>query len=124
MMPAYQLNLPLIVFIASTFLLQLMEVGKSTNLIVSGFFAFFSLGVISAFVSQKYQQKVNLKKVQFYNGILIVLLVFCVGNGIIHWYKLLPIDIRTIIFFVLLLIFFIVLLKAVRQLNTIVKSVK
>jgi hypothetical protein len=123
-MPAYQLNFPLIVFITSTFLLQLMEVGKSTNLIVSGFFAFFSLGVISALVSHKYQQKVDLKKVQFYNGILGVLVVLNIGNGITHWYKLLPINIRTIIFFLLLLIFFTVLLRTVRLLNTAVKGVK
>jgi hypothetical protein len=124
MMPTYQLNLPLIIFIAATFLLQLMEVGKSTNLIVSGFFAFFSLGVISALVSQRYQQKVNLKKVHLYNGILGVLVVLNIGNGIIHWYKLMPLTIRTSIFFVLLLIFLIVLLRAIRLLNASIKSAK
>ena len=123
-MPSYQLNLPLIIFIAATFLLNLMEVGKATNLIVSCFFAFFSLGIVSALVSQKYNQKVNLKKVQFHNGILGVLLLFSVANGFIHWYKLLALTTRTIIFFALLLVILIVIIHAVRTLNTLVKRIK
>ena len=110
-MPAYQLNLPLIVFIAVTFLLEIMEVGNASNLVISGFLSFLSLGIISAFVSQRYKEKVDLKKVQFYNGLLAVMLILSIGNGIIHWYKLLPLTTRTIIFFALLLIFLVILTK-------------
>jgi hypothetical protein len=114
----------LIIFIAATFLLNLMEVSRASNLVVSCFFAFFSLGVVSAMVSQKYKQNVDLKKVQYHNGILGVLLILSIGNGIIHWYKLLPLTVRTIIFFTLLLIILVVIIHAVRILNTIVKQIK
>lgn len=123
-MPAYQLNLPLIIFIAATFLFNLMGMERATNLIISCFLSFFSLGLISAMVSQKYQQKINLKKIQFYNGLLGILLVLSLGNGIIHWYKLLPLTSRTIIFFTLLFFILIVLLISIRTLNVLVKKLK
>jgi hypothetical protein len=123
-MPAYLLNLPLIIFIAVTFLLEIMHVGNASNLVISGFLSFFSLGVISASVSQRYKQKVDLKKVQFYNGLLAAILILSIGNGIIHWYKLFPLTTRTIIFFTLLLIFLVILIRAVRTLNLIVKTLK
>jgi hypothetical protein len=70
-------------------------------------------------IRQKYGERPDFKPVSTRMGILSGLLVLCVANGFIHWYKLIHIDYRTYLMFALMLAYLIVLFNAVHLLNAI-----
>jgi len=106
-----------IVFIISIFILELYEVTESLSLIISVFLSMLTFMFQSAALKEKYGEYPQRKELTFQTGLFTVLFIIIFINGILDWYKVLHINIRTIGYFVLLLLYFIFLFKAVHILK-------
>lgn len=110
---------PVIIFISATFLLKLYEVADETNLIISVFLSMISFMVKSAMLKEKYGEYEDRKKIAYQSGLLTIIFFLIFLNGFLHWYKILHINLRTTIYFILLLLYFIILFRAVHLLKDI-----
>jgi len=110
---------PVLIFIAMIFLLEVFSLSKATSLVISVFLSLFILGIMSAHKKQKLGERPEFKKFQFYFGILSVLFLVIIAVASLHWFQIGHIDLRWILFFVILLIYFIFLFRAVHFLDTI-----
>lgn len=116
---AIKTYIPVIVFISATFLLKLYEVADETNLIISVFLSMISFMVKSAMLKEKYGEYEDRKKIAYQSGLLTIIFFLIFLNGFLHWYKILHINLRTTIYFILLLLYFIILFRAVHLLKDI-----
>ena len=108
---------PVIIFIIVTFFLEQFGLEKSTNLIISVFLSMISFMVMTALLKEKYGEYPQRKKLSFQSGLLTTMFVIIFANGFLHWYKIGHINLRWMIFFVLLLIYFVLLSRAVHVLK-------
>jgi hypothetical protein len=110
---------PVLIFIALIFLLEVFGLQKATSLVVSVFVSLFILGVMSAHKRQKIGDRPEFKKFQYYFGILSFLFILIIFVAFLHWYQIGHINLRWILFFLVLLTFFIFLFRAVHILDKI-----
>jgi hypothetical protein len=110
---------PVIIFIIATFFLEQFGLTKATNLIVSVFLSLLSFMVMTTLLKEKYGDYPQRKKLSFQTGLLTTMFIFIFANGFLHWYKIGHINLRWIIFFILLLIYFILLSRAVHVLKAV-----
>ncbi len=113
---------PVLIFIALIFLLEVFNLSKATSLVISVFISLFFLGLMSAQKRQKIGDKSGFKQFQFYFGVLSFLFVLILGIASLHWFQIGHINVRWILFFVILLVFFIFLFRAVHILDQIKPS--
>jgi hypothetical protein len=111
--------LPITLFIVLTFLLEAFQLDKATNLVISVFVSLFSFGVLSAMLREKYGDLLQLKPLQKKIGFLSVAFIFIIGVAILHWYQILHVNLRWLLFFVFLILYFFLLFRAVNMLHEI-----
>ena len=110
---------PITIFIALTFLLQVFEISKATNLIISVSVSLISFSVMSAMLREKYGELPIFKPLQKRIGLLSLVFLLILVNGFLHWNQIFHINIRWTFFFLLMLIYFIILFNSVNMLNSI-----
>jgi len=110
---------PVLIFIALIFLLEVFSLSKATSLVISVFISLFILGLMSARKRQKIGDRPEFKQFQYYFGILSILLVIIIIIAALHWFQIGHVDLRWILFFVILLLYFIVLFRSVHLLDQI-----
>lgn len=108
---------PVIIFIIVTFFLEQFGLEKATNLIITVFLSMISFMVMTAMLKEKYGEYPQRKKLSFQSGLLTTMFIIIFANGFLHWYKIVHINLRWIVFFLLLLIYFILLSRAVHVLR-------
>ena len=108
---------PVIIFIIVTFFLEQVGLEKATNLIITVFLSMISFMVMTAMLKEKYGEYPQRKKLSFQSGLLTTMFIIIFANGFLHWYKIVHINLRWIVFFLLLLIYFILLSRAVHVLR-------
>jgi hypothetical protein len=120
----FQIYLPVIIFIILIFFLEVIQLHKATSLVISVFISLFIYGIMAAKARQKYGDLAVFKPLNLYLGALTFLMLTIIGVAILHWFQLVHINLRWILFFLVLLIYFIVLFRAVHTLHQIVHSLK
>ena len=115
--------LPVTLFIALTFLLEAFGLNKATNLVISVLVSLFTFGILSAMLREKHGDLPQFKPLQRKIGYLTVTFIFIVGIAILHWYQILHVNIRWLLFFLFLIIYFIILFRSVKTLNEIKSKV-
>ncbi len=111
--------LPVTMFIVLTFLLQAFGMSKATNLVISVFVSLTIFGVSSAMLREKYGDLPDLKVLQKKVGLLSFIYLLIFGVAFLHWYQILHVNIRWMLFFALLLLYFFMLFRAVNLLHAI-----
>jgi hypothetical protein len=79
---------------------------------------------MAAKVRQKHGELAIFRPLNVYLGTLTFLMILIVGVAILHWFQLVHINLRWILFFLVLLLYFIALFRAVHTLHQIVLSLK
>lgn len=110
--------LPVTMFIVFTFLFEAFGLSKATNLVISVFISLGIFGVSSAMLREKYGELPELKILQKKVGFLSFIYVLIIGVAFLHWYQIFHVNIRWILFFIVMLIYFIILFKAVNNLHS------
>jgi hypothetical protein len=116
--------LPVTMFIVFTFLFEAFGLSKATNLVISVFISLTIFGVSSAMIREKYGNLPQFKLLQKKVGLLSVIYVLIIAVAFLHWYQILHVNIRWILFFIIMLVYFIILFKAVSNLHTIQRELK
>jgi len=110
---------PVTIFILLTFVLEIFGLNKATNLVISVLVSLFNFGILSAMLREKYGELPQFKPLQKKIGLLSVSFILIVGVAILHWYQILHVNIRWLLFFIIMLVYFIILFRSVKTLNEI-----
>jgi hypothetical protein len=111
--------LPITLFIILTFLLEAFGLNKATNLVVSVLVSLFTFGILSAMLREKHGDLPEFKPLQRKIGLLSSIFVLIVGVAILHWYQILHVNIRWLLFFLFMIVYFVILFRSVKTLNEI-----
>jgi hypothetical protein len=111
--------LPVTIFILSTFMLEIFGLNKATNLVISVLVSLFTFGILSAMLREKHGELPQFKPLQKKIGLLSATFVLIVGVAILHWYQILHVNIRWLLFFVFMVVYFVILFRSVKTLNEI-----
>ena len=104
---------PVTIFIALTFIFEAFGMENATNLILATLVSLLAVGVQAAQLKEKKGEHPQFKTFNLYQGLLTLFFILIIGNGILHWYKLVALNIRFSIFMILMLIYFVLLFRAV-----------
>jgi len=110
---------PVTIFIFLTFVLEIFGLNKATNLVISVLVSLFTFGILSAMLREKYGELPQFKPLQKWIGLLSVSFLLIVGVAILHWYQILHVNIRWLLFFVIMLVYFVILFRSVKTLTEI-----
>jgi len=110
---------PVTIFILLTFVLEVFGLNKATNLVISVMVSLFTFGVLSAMLREKYGELAQFKPLQIKIGLLSAIFVLIIGVAILHWYQILHVNIRWLLFFIIMLVYFIILFRSVKTLSEI-----
>jgi len=110
---------PVTIFILLTFVLEVFGLNKATNLVISVMVSLFTFGILSAMLREKYGELAQFKPLQIKIGLLSAIFVLIIGVAILHWYQILHVNIRWLLFFIIMLVYFIILFRSVKTLNEI-----
>ena len=110
---------PVTIFILSTFMLEVFALNKATNLVISVLVSLVTFGILSAMLREKHGELPQFKPLQKKIGLLSTTFILIVGVAFLHWYQILHVNIRWLLFFVFMLVYFIILFKSVKTLNEI-----
>ncbi len=113
----FQTYLPVLIFIILIFILEVFHIQKATSLVISVFISFFIYGVMAAKLRQNYGNQTEFKPLTLFIGMLTVMMIIIVGIAILHWFQILHINFRWILFFIALLLYLIILFRAVHTLH-------
>ena len=113
----FQTYFPVLIFIVLIFILEVFHLQKATSLVVSVFISFFIYGIMAARVKEVYGNQPEFKPLNLFLGLLSFMMIVVVGVAILHWFKILHVNIRWILFFLVLLLYFIILFRAVHTLH-------
>jgi len=116
--------LPVTLFIAMTFLLEAFGLGKATNLVLSVFVSLFIYGILAAMLREKYGDLPQLAALQKKTGLLSIVFLCILGIAFLHWYQILHVNLRWMLFFVFLVLYFILLFRAVNLLHQVKIALK
>ena len=111
--------LPVTLFIVLTFLLEVFGLNKATNLVISVLVSLFAFGILSAMLREKYGELPEFKPLQRKIGFLSATFIVIVGVAILHWYQILHVNLRWLLFFIFLVVYFVILFRSVKTLNEI-----
>ena len=110
---------PVTIFILLTFVLEVFGLNKATNLVISVMVSLFTFGILSAMLREKYGELAQFKPLQIKIGLLSAIFVLIIGVAILHWYQILHVNIRWLLFFIIMLVYFIILFRSVKTLSEI-----
>ena len=71
------------------------------------------------YFKEKYGELPQFKPLQKKIGLLSATFVLIIGVAILHWYQILHVDIRWLLFFIIMLVYFIILFRSVKTLSEI-----
>jgi len=119
--------LPVIIFIISYFILHLFDWMEATQLLIAATLGSLTMfAMISEWKEENKDKirKADFKNINFYVGVLSILLLLFLINGIMHWNRMVDFAYRMGSLFFLVLIYIIVLFRSIRILADLKKSLK
>jgi uncharacterized membrane protein len=99
--------------------LEVFGLNKATNLVISVLVSLFTFGILSAMLREKYGELAQFKPLQKKIGLLSATFVLIIGVAILHWYQILHVNIRWLLFFIIMLFYFIILFRSVKTFSEI-----
>jgi hypothetical protein len=107
--------LPIISFLVIYFFMQIFEVMEATKISLSVSVSFITfLVMVNIIKDEKEFSAVQIRQLNFYTGILSVMLILVIGSGFLSWYRLVSNLLRSAIPLFLLLVYFILLFRSMR----------
>lgn len=113
----FQTYFPVLIFIILIFVLEVFHLQKATSLVISVFISFFIYGIMSAKLKQNYGNQPEFKSLNLFLGLLTLMMLIIIAVAILHWFQILHVNIRWILFFLALLMYFFILFRAVHTLH-------
>ena len=101
----YQMTPPL-AFVAGYFFFHLFDWMEATQAIGAVWVSLAAFLFLAIDLKMEYKGKADFKKLNFYSGLLTLLSIVILVQGIIHWNRLLPLFYRMAVFAALLILFF------------------
>ncbi|MBN1407400.1 MAG: hypothetical protein JW956_06415 [Calditrichaceae bacterium] len=117
--------LPVITFISSYFLLHLFDWMEATQVFIAALVGSLTMFMMISECKEENKDKIrkaDLKSINFYVGILSLLLVLFLANGILHWNRMIDYAYRMGILFFLVLMYLVFLFRTIRILSDLKKS--
>ena len=108
--------LPVITFIITYFLLHLFDWMEATQFLIAILVSNLTYFALVSEYKDEVKDKTKYKKLNYYVGLLSLMFILILVNGIIHWNRLIHINYRMGLLFVLVLVFFIIMFRAIRVL--------
>ena len=108
--------LPVITFIITYFLLHLFDWMEATQFLIAILVSNLTYFAMVSEYKDEVKDKTKYKKLNYYVGLLSLMFILILVNGIIHWNRLIHINYRMGLLFVLVLVFFIIMFRAIRVL--------
>lgn len=108
--------LPVITFVISYFLLHLFDWMEATQFLIAILISNLTYFAMVSEFKEEVQNRRQLKKLNFFVGLLSLMFLLMVVNGFIHWNRLIHVNYRMALLFLLVLIFLIILFRAIRVL--------
>ena len=108
--------LPVLTFIISFFIFELFDWMAATKFILAVLISVVTFFIMVSDFKEEYKNPEQLKKLNYFVGLLTFLFVLIFLNGFLHWNRMIPIYQRMGILLGLVLIYFIILFRAVRLL--------
>jgi len=118
----FQTYFPVFIFIILMFILEIVHIQKATSLVISVFISFFIYGIMAAKLKETYGKQAEFKPLNFFLGLLTIMMLIIICIAILHWLQLTHVNFRWIIFFIALLLYFIILFRAVHTLHHLKQS--
>jgi len=104
---------PLLFFVIIFFLLNLFEIGMATTFIFASVAAVLVFMVEIKLLKDDFQiLRENNKRLNFFSGLLSLMLLIVFFNGFLHWRKMISLNYRTALLFFLLLVFMVIMFRA------------
>jgi hypothetical protein len=116
--------LPVTLFVALSFLLEVFGLSKASNLVISVFISLFIFAVQAAMLRNKYGDLPSLLRLQRKTGLLSFLFLCILGVAFLHWYQILHVNLRWALFFIFMIIYFFVLFRSVNLFHTLKLELK
>lgn len=101
----YQMT-PMLAFVVGYFFFHLFDWMEVTQAIGAVWVSLAAFLFLAADLKMEHKGKANFKTLNFYSGLLTLISLIILAQGIIHWNRLLPFSYRMGIFAFLLLLFF------------------
>jgi len=108
--------LPVITFIITYFFLHLFDWMEATQFLIAILVSNLTYFAMVSEYKEEVKDKTKHKKLNYYVGLLSLMFILILVNGIIHWNRLIHINYRMGLLFALVLVFFIILFRAIRVL--------
>ena len=119
--------LPIFTFIGSLFILHLFDWMEATQVLVASIIGGLTIFLMIGECKDEYKEKIrkaDLKQINLYVGILSILIIFLLVIAIIHWSRMIDFVARFGILFLVTLIYLVVLIRMIRILSDLKKSLK
>ena len=119
--------LPIFTFIGSLFILHLFDWMEATQVLVASIIGGLTVFLMIGECKDEYKDKIrkaDLKQINFYVGIISIIIILIFVNAIIHWSRLIDFTLRFGILFLLTVVYLIVLIRMIRILSDLKKSLK
>jgi len=116
--------LPIFTFVGSLFILHLFDWMEATQLLVASIIGGLTMFVMIGECKDEYKDKIrksDLKQINSYVGILSIIIILLLVNGIIHWNRMIDFAYRMGILFFLALVYLILLIRMIRILSDLKK---
>jgi len=107
---------PALAFVAGYFIFHLFDWMEVTQAIGAVWVSLAAFLFLATDLKMEHKGKADFKKLNFYSGLLTLISIIILVQGIIHWNRLLPLLYRMGIFAVLLMLFFFSIFRGMRVL--------
>ena len=119
--------LPVITFIVSYFILHLFDLMEATQVLIAAIIGGLTMFAMISECKEENKDKIrksDFKNINFYVGILSIILMLFLVNGIMHLYRIIDYAYRMGFLFFLILFYLVILFHTIRILSDLKKSFK
>ena len=100
-------------FIVIFFLMNLFGVDVATTFVISSLLAVLTFMIEVKLLKDDFQiRKENIKRLSFFSGLLSLMVLIIFFQGFLHWRKMIALNYRIALLFLLMLIFIIIMFRA------------
>lgn len=117
--------LPIITFICALFILHLFDWMEATQLLVASIVGAATMFIMISECKEEYKDKIrkaDLKQINLYVGIISLIIILLLVNGIIHWNRMIDYAYRMGLLFLLAVVYLVILIRMIRILSELKKS--
>ncbi len=118
---------PILAFVVGYFFFHLFDWMEASQVIGAVWISLAAFLFLATDLKMEHKGKANFKTLNFYSGLLTLISIVILAQGVIHWNRLLPLIYRMGIFALLLILFFFSLFRGMRiqmELKAMIEQIK